>query len=263
MLYKNALNLAPKTGLAKFMQKLKFKNICKNEKLALRHSDKIMVLSSRDLKHLHECYPTEMQKHSPTDIFTAPVSMANNLSQQDISAMQTKKPNAQPVGLFLGSLFDFNLQGIKWFVENVAEHTNANYIIAGKDFDKVAQELTRPNVQVLGRQDDIKKLYMDADFCIGPIFAGSGMKVKTCEALMYGKTIFATDESLSGYNPDFEKIGALCNTAEEFITAINKFAADKTRTKFNQYNHQFFLENHSNQVLKQIFYNAFHGKTSS
>ncbi len=33
-----------------------------------------------------------------------------------------------------------------------------------------------------------------------PIKYGAGMKVKTAEAMMYGRTIFASDEALEGYD---------------------------------------------------------------
>ncbi len=38
------------------------------------------------------------------------------------------------------------------------------------------------------------------DYIISPIFVGGGMKVKTCEALMYGKNIIGTSESFEGYD---------------------------------------------------------------
>lgn len=35
-----------------------------------------------------------------------------------------------------------------------------------------------------------------------PIFSGSGMKVKTAEALMYGKFLIGTKEAFEGYEID-------------------------------------------------------------
>ena len=44
---------------------------------------------------------------------------------------------------------------------------------------------------------------------------GSGMKVKTCEALMYGKNILGTDEAFEGYELDTARVGGRCNNAED------------------------------------------------
>ena len=41
------------------------------------------------------------------------------------------------------------------------------------------------------------------------------MKVKTCEALMFGKNIIGTKEAFEGYELDYQKVGAMCNTKEE------------------------------------------------
>lgn len=49
----------------------------------------------------------------------------------------------------------------------------------------------------------------NADFLIAPIFEGSGMKLKTAEALMYGKTVFGTTEAFEGYDVDYEQVGGL------------------------------------------------------
>ena len=55
---------------------------------------------------------------------------------------------------------------------------------------------------------------------------GSGMKSKTAEALMYGKPILGTKEAFEGYDTDPAKVGALCNTATEFIETIGKIQQD-------------------------------------
>ena len=47
-------------------------------------------------------------------------------------------------------------------------------------------------LQVLGYVEDLNKLYASVRFMVMPILSGSGMKVKTAEALKYGKFIFAS-----------------------------------------------------------------------
>jgi hypothetical protein len=87
---------------------------------------------------------------------------------------------------------------------------------------------------------------------ISPIFKGSGMKVKTCEALMYGKNIIATQEAFEGYEIEYDKVGALCNTREEFIYALNSYTSAR-KEKFNKFSREYFLEKYSFKVTLKKF----------
>lgn len=228
----------------------------KNEKKAVKYSDKIIVLSNRDLEDLKHCHTKEMRHFAPENVSIIPVTLEDRLTEKDIKKMNCRGSGLVK-GLFLGSYTIPNYEGIKWFVDNVAERTNAQFIIAGNKIDCVLTELVKPNVEVLGRQDDVKKLYLDADFVIAPIFSGSGMKTKTCEALMFGKTVFGTNESFSGFDIDYDKVGGLCNTSDEFIEAINNFVLNKERTKLNEYSRQVYLEKYSNDAVKEKFISLF------
>ena len=85
-----------------------------------------------------------------------------------------------------------------------------------------------------------------------PVFAGSGMKVKTCEALMYGRNILGTDEAFAGYSLEYGEVGGLCNTAADFIKAIRSFC-DSPRPRFNEYSRRRFLDSYSNEAQIPLF----------
>jgi hypothetical protein len=89
-----------------------------------------------------------------------------------------------------------------------------------------------------------------------PVFAGSGMKIKTCESLMYGKNILGSDESFEGYQIDPERIGGLCNTAEEYIDRIRHLVMSPI-PKFNSYAREIFLKNHSEESTYNTFCSVF------
>ena len=72
---------------------------------------------------------------------------------------------------------------------------NAEILIIGKGFETLKNDLECDNVKVIGTVEDVSEYFYRADFVIAPIFEGSGMKLKTAEALMYGKTIFGTTEA--------------------------------------------------------------------
>jgi hypothetical protein len=110
----------------------------------------------------------------------------------------------------------------------------------------------KSKINIFSDVENVAPFFEQADFVISPIFKGSGMKVKTCETLMFGKTIIGTTESFEGYNVDFEKVGALANTKEEFIAAIQQIS-QKINSKFNTYSREYYLQNHTNDVAKKVF----------
>ena len=107
---------------------------------------------------------------------------------------------------------------------------------------------------VHGRVEDLSPYYERATLVIGPIFEGAGMKVKTAEALSYGKVFIGTDESLIGYK---ELAGSLlgksifvCNNEIKFADAIN---SHNFNDEFCQDNYNFFLKNYSIEAATAKF----------
>ncbi|MCL2591748.1 MAG: glycosyltransferase family 4 protein [Defluviitaleaceae bacterium] len=220
----------------------------KNEQSAVQYSDEIIVLNNRDRLGLIREYPLVNTKK----IHFLPITLKNTFIENE-NQIETEEENNKKIGLFLGSFFPPNYNGIKWFVENVAEKTNADYYIVGKGFESVREELSRDNVIVIGETDDVASWYKKVDFIVSPIFEGSGMKVKTCEALMYGKTIFGTDEAFEGYELDFNLVGDLCNTTNEFVEKINFRLDNNLIQKQNGYNREVFLTKYEDIIAIQKF----------
>ena len=115
--------------------------------------------------------------------------------------------------------FKPNIEGIIWFAQNVAKHMDVNVCVVGKGMEQIAVDSFPDNVKVLGGVEDLGIYYSGALGVIMPIFTGYGMKVKTAEAMMYGKPILATDEALRGYAIDNLEWVYRCNTSDEFIRA--------------------------------------------
>lgn len=157
-------------------------------------------------------------------------------------------PPLQPYYLFVGSDFFPNVEGVKWFVQNVAPKVNVKFRIVGSCCDNLElKKLTLPdNVQMVGYVSNLDEEYLKASGVIAPIFKGSGMKTKTVEAMSYGKSIIGTDEAFQGIECDYSRIGAKCNTAEEFIQAI-KSLPDR---QFNPYVYQLFSDNYETSVVE-------------
>ena len=181
------------------------------ERKAVKYSNKIVCLSKRDSSLLKRLYG-----RGATHI--APMVLEDKCPPE---FLQSEVQAPERFALFVGGTFYANRQGIAWFVREVVPYIDIPLFIVGRGFEALRFELEIPGkVTVVGAVDSLADWYRRAQFVIAPIFDGSGMKTKVAEALMYGKKIIATPEAFSGYDDVAAKAGWLCETADEFVTAI-------------------------------------------
>lgn len=217
----------------------------RNDGYCMQYADRIVTLNSRDynmLSYLHGI-------HKDGNII--PASIPDKFDSKKISkSIQT---SSRPKCLFVGSRINANTEGVLWFVRNVLPHVDIDFMVVGKGmakFKSVTSELE--NIEVVGDAPELDLYYYDADFLVMPIFSGSGMKVKTCEALMYGKNILCTDEALEGYDIDGDKFGGRCNTADEFISAIRHYSKHPI-PRHNAYSRLYYESKLAPAVIQEKF----------
>ncbi|MBO7494630.1 MAG: glycosyltransferase [Bacteroidales bacterium] len=214
-----------------------------NDRYACQYSDKTIALNSRDDNELFARYGKK------ADVLI-PVAFKDKYLKDSYSQEMT---TSQPLCLFLGAYFPPNNEGVVWFVKNVLPHVNIRMKVVGKGMARLkAEEPALKDIEVISDAPDLLPYFEEADIMILPIFKGSGMKVKTCESLMYGKNIIATNEAFVGYDVDYDKVGGKCNTAEEFIARIKEFEKNP-RPRFNAYSRQMFLEKYSEESVVEKF----------
>jgi glycosyltransferase involved in cell wall biosynthesis len=195
--------------------------------MACKYSNSIIALNKRDADELKRIYKAQ-------NINIIPISLIDSYSNTSVD-----NTNIPPTFIFTGNNWYANIHGITWFIDNVLEHVDIKLQITGRRMDELKDKFEHPKIEFLGFVDDLPAVLKAADYVLLPIFMGSGMKVKTCEALMYGKHIIGTTESFEGYNIEHSKVGALCNTKEEFIEAINQLCSVE-RNKFNKESRSYY-----------------------
>jgi len=215
----------------------------RNDAWSCQYADKIIALNQRDAKLLEELYGRR------ADILI-PVAFKDKYQQASYpKGMTAKRPNC----MVLGAYFPPNNEGIEWLANEILPEVNIHLRVVGKGMDKLRQNYKIPDeVEIISDAPDLQPYFENTDIMILPIFSGSGMKVKTCESLMYGKNIIATDEAWEGYELDYKLAGSKCNTKEEFIKALQDFI-DKPRPRFNKYTRQIFLDKYSEESVKELF----------
>lgn len=104
--------------------------------------------------------------------------------------------------LYLASRMEFNVNGIQWFLDNVwhsliSREPNARLLVAGTVCEKIPSN-KYTNVELLGRVNSLDEFYKKGDIVINPVSQGTGLKIKTFEALSYGKTTIVHPHSTQG-----------------------------------------------------------------
>lgn len=210
----------------------------RNDGLSCKYSGKIIALNARDNQEIERRY------HRSADELI-PIVFKDKLALSD----ELHLTRRQPLCLFLGAYFKANNDGLLWFIRNVYPHVNIKMMVVGKWMSRLKEGYNIPEeIEIYSDVPDLTPFFSEADFMVFPIFSGSGMKVKTCESLMYGKNIIATQEAFEGYELDYEKVGGLCNNAQEFISRINYFSEHPV-PRFNQYARRMFLEKYSEEAV--------------
>ena len=209
-----------------------------NERKSVQAANLLVALNNRDANDIEQMYGRTVD-------YICPISLRDRFDRNKI------KTTDKIIGAFIGSNFYANNHGVKWFAENVSPHINYPILIIGKDFEKENEFFSKyKNLQLIGTVDDVDQYYYNISFIVSPIFCGSGMKTKTAEAMMFGKTIFGTSEAFEGYEIEFNQIGCLCNSADEFINAINSFNPNKY---YNEYSRSNFISKYSQSNIVCLF----------
>jgi polysaccharide biosynthesis protein PslH len=124
--------------------------------------------------------------------------------------------------LFVGSANIINVHGLEWFLEQVLprirkKRPDVELALAGA----VGGERTWPiGITVLGPQQSLAAVYADATLVINPVQFGTGLAIKTVEALSYGKPVVATPAGARGLDIDFRGALSLASTPDAFADQV-------------------------------------------
>ncbi len=214
-----------------------------NEQDSCIYSDKIVCYNNRDANIIQSLYGRIVD-------FLIPISLAN-----DNEPTPRSTTNNEIKALFLGSNFPPNIEGICLFIEHVLPYTDINLIVAGSGMECLKK--LYPNTKrlhIMGFVENLQELYSSINFMVMPIFSGSGMKIKTAEALKYGKYIFASPEAVEGYNTTINEV-CICDNLNAFIQNIND--KGKLVNAYNESSRDLFLKYYCHKASSESFSNLF------
>lgn len=151
------------------------------------------------------------------------LSVENKISLLKANVMESKDCHNLHIG-FIGSGSDANVDSLIWFLNQVwpvVKMAGLTLNIYGGVCNRVEmQPYKKEKVIFHGVVKNLKEIYNLCDFMINPILFGGGLKIKSVEAICYGKPLVSSPEGAVGIK-NLEKSGILvAKKREQFIDAI-------------------------------------------
>ena len=216
-----------------------------NDKIAVSNASTVMCFNKRDSNRLKMLYGRSAD-------FMFPISFNDRFEESLCQTSYSKRI------LFLGSCFGPNEDGIEWFIKEVMPKLpEITLDIVGLGFENKKEQYNQyKNINIIGTVDDTAPYYYSHLIVIMPIRYGAGMKVKTAEAMMYGRYILASSEALEGYETDNIDGIYNCNTATEYVSAIKYVFSHYSNQRYNTYVRQLFINKYETSHLSIEFQKA-------
>ena len=220
------------------------------ERIQQKYTDRNIVFSKREAALYQKYYGS-----TPEEII--PLSAYIPKHTPEYMASVPEKTEQKHL-LFVGTRYWPNMVGIRWFCSQVLPGLQDNIVvdIVGRGTEMLREELKDSRVIVHGGVDDLAQFYRTADIVVVPLFDGGGMKMKTAEAISFGKCIVGTEEGLTGFWDGMDdavrgKSVFLCNTAQQWCETINMLCRESV-SKFNMPLYRTFLEQYSYDATKKM-----------
>ena len=106
--------------------------------------------------------------------------------------------------IFFSGGNDYNVNGLRWFVDSVfpiicSKVPDAKLLIGGSICNVIKSSFEgKKNIKLYGFVDDPYEFYSLGDVAINPVYQGTGIKIKTFEAISYDKIVMVHPHSIEG-----------------------------------------------------------------
>jgi hypothetical protein len=134
--------------------------------------------------------------------------------------------------LFLAAKNPNNVDGISKFIETVFRplaliYPELKLVIGGSICSVIDEIFDDESIEYLGEVDDLENFYKLGDIFINPTFNGTGLKIKTFEALSFGKVVLSHPHNVIGiYNKEHAPI-LICSDSDKYIRTVDYLFVDK------------------------------------
>ena len=162
--------------------------------------------------------------------------------------------------LFLSGNNIYNRNGLNWFLNCIFPSIKETFpdvkLIIGGGICKLIEYLRNdPNIMVQGYIEDPDAFYAQGDIVINPTYQGTGLKIKTFEAISYDKVVLAHPHSAIGiFNPSEAPI-FVSKDAAEWVEYLREIWSNTIQIYNIKNTNKQYIQKMQNYILNE--YNSF------
>jgi glycosyltransferase involved in cell wall biosynthesis len=181
------------------------------EQFILNHFDAVLAIQKNEYEILRKMLPNKV-------LLLCPHSVTYDSQYRKLNEIKN-------IG-FIGADNEANYSGLDWFIKQVwpiVKQLNLNLYIFGKVGDRFAG-ICDADESIKNMSDQLSQaeVYSLVDCMINPVFVGGGLKIKTLEALAYGKPLISSKEGSVGIDNQAENGIIVAHNRLEFIESLIK-----------------------------------------
>jgi hypothetical protein len=183
------------------------------EAKALDRADAVLAIQEWDASHFRS-------------LTQRPVSVVGHLAPV---AAEPAPRDGPPVLLFVGGPMNINVHGVTWLIEHVLPVVRrrvpeAELWLAGGIGDRM--QGSPEGVRRLGFVDALGELYRQARVIVNPQQFGTGLSIKSVDALLHGRPLVTTESGGRGLEDGAGEAFRQASSAEEFAAQVTDLLLD-------------------------------------
>jgi glycosyltransferase involved in cell wall biosynthesis len=165
---------------------------------------------------------------------------------------------------FVGKLgFAPNARGVEWYIDevhNLVDMSGYELIVAGNTEGESPDSLRRsirqhPNISLYENPTELQPYYEMASVFINPVFHGTGVKVKTINAIQAGLPVVSTSTGIQGTGLIDGKHVLVADNPQTFADCVRSLLKDRDLAEKLVSEAQAFVAHEYDQerIIREIF----------
>lgn len=155
---------------------------------------------------------------------------------------------------FVGGRSGLNADAVNWFINKVLPIItqcidDCIFFVVGRVCELINAD--KENIQLLGMVEDIDTVYRDCRVVVNPVRMGTGLNIKTIEAISHGKPLVTTSAGARGLKCR-KPIMAIADDSTTFAKAVINLLVNDFQCEFYINNCFEFMKRYNQNNLKAI-----------